>query len=596
MLLHGNCVKSPSPRGAPESSSLGNESASARLVREQNADELLIVCGSKPSSRAAAPEILSGRPFISQQGMDQPWLRSDPSVRRSGPGRILQSTSLKFDDWRRSSALHGLGVTFRKGSRAMSELVVAHVEEATTADDLRLFLRTLHRSGVTARADVVLLFPSSPVPKVLADVVNEEERSWWEIMLQLQSTAAPHSSKESSGEATEDSSANREGRNLQEAPSTPVHVEFPDSNSSLSSFHATAFWKAREEGKPRGDAFWGGSTARSDGMTTAVDWGDWGSVVGFEMQDLDSDEALKGFIEEPPARLRRWISYQMLLGMVKSKFRSVLLAAVGEVLVMGDVLAVTRKKTYDLGLLMFQEDRTWKELHSSHIEMAKNSALEEASVSQPDDRSQGVVGLRLDETSSEAQGLGVAGEELASSEGQRSGVGRPELQFIEEVYGKEKWKVLEEEDKEKSVLGSGLIMGHMKPVRSLLGTMGTEIVGVAALVRKSRQSFSDRPLLNFLVHKSTVLSKRVTDKLHIMTNRNSNVHSLPGSKQRSVFYKQSGGRFAALQGLKDELVDANMHSTVLKSVIDDICSSLADSKFYSDCSSPNSLLLSETRS
>jgi hypothetical protein len=43
----------------------------------------------------------------------------------------------------------------------MNDLVVAHVVEDVTDDELRLFSRALHRSGLTARADIVFIFATS---------------------------------------------------------------------------------------------------------------------------------------------------------------------------------------------------------------------------------------------------------------------------------------------------------------------------------------------------------------------------------------------------------------------------------------------------
>ncbi|KAL3692259.1 hypothetical protein R1sor_005910 [Riccia sorocarpa] len=490
--------------------------------------------------------------------------------------RILQSTSTSPISSQEAesiatTALNGLGVTFRTGSRSMNELIIAHLDETTTAGELRLFLRTLHRSGATAKADVVLLFPLSPVSKSMVDVIEEEERSWWEMMLELQSAAPPHTIKETT------STEEIVGGASQQEKLPRVQVVPQNSNCSISRFHGGAFWKAREEGKPRGDALWGRTSPQSEEMLVAVDWADWGSLVGFEMQDLDWDEALKGFIDEPGARLRRWISYQMLLGMVKSKFRHVLLAAVGEVVIMGDVLSAARKRTLDV--LLFQEDHSWKELHTSLSQTINETDPESLKSHRPDE---------MDEHS---QGFEAVGEASESKKGLSSNESRSRILLsIEEVYGKDKWRLLEEEVKEKPVLGTGLIIGHMKPVRSLVSTMATEIAGVASLVRKSRESFHDRPLLNYLVYKSNVLNRRVTGKLHILENSDSSVHSLPASKQRSIFFRNAGGRYAALQGLKDELLDSEFYSSAVKRISDDICDSPPDSKFYSNCGKASSRL------
>jgi len=67
----------------------------------------------------------------------------------------------------------------------MQELIVAHLTEDTSSEELRLFLRSLHRSGSTARADVVLLFPCSPMPTAMAKVIQEEEDSFQKLLVEF---------------------------------------------------------------------------------------------------------------------------------------------------------------------------------------------------------------------------------------------------------------------------------------------------------------------------------------------------------------------------------------------------------------------------
>lgn len=80
----------------------------------------------------------------------------------------------------------------------MRELVVAHMSEETSLGSLRLFLRTLHRSGATARADVVVLFPGASISPELLSVFQEEEASF-QRMLAL-SDPKPASKQNTSGE------------------------------------------------------------------------------------------------------------------------------------------------------------------------------------------------------------------------------------------------------------------------------------------------------------------------------------------------------------------------------------------------------------
>jgi hypothetical protein len=93
-------------------------------------------------------------------------------------------------------ALQGMGTLFRKGTRPMRELIVAHLLEETSVASLRVFLRTLHRSGATARADVVVLFPGaeSASGDVLA-VFHEEEASFQKML----ALSDPKSQRRASG-------------------------------------------------------------------------------------------------------------------------------------------------------------------------------------------------------------------------------------------------------------------------------------------------------------------------------------------------------------------------------------------------------------
>lgn len=75
-----------------------------------------------------------------------------------------------------------MGTLLRVGTRSMQEIIVAHLTDDTSSEELRLFLRTLHRSGSTARADVVLLFPSSPIPVAMSTVIQEEEESFQKLI------------------------------------------------------------------------------------------------------------------------------------------------------------------------------------------------------------------------------------------------------------------------------------------------------------------------------------------------------------------------------------------------------------------------------
>ena len=64
----------------------------------------------------------------------------------------------------------------------MSDLVVAHVVEDTSEDEFRLFLRLFHRSGITAKADLVFLFSSSLSTSRFEGLIQQENDSFLKLV------------------------------------------------------------------------------------------------------------------------------------------------------------------------------------------------------------------------------------------------------------------------------------------------------------------------------------------------------------------------------------------------------------------------------
>ncbi|CAM6027125.1 unnamed protein product, partial [Sphagnum balticum] len=356
-------------------------------------------------------------------------------------------------------ALQGMGQLFRRGRWAVSELLIAHLSESTSVEDLRLFLRSLHRSGVPARADVVLLFPWRPLPVGMAAMIDQEDESFRKLLLR--------------------SSLQRGDSAITRAPnSTSSSSSSSSSSSIISVFNAAAYWRSAETFFSAGnkvrvaEPVWGSSNintahsrSSSSSSSTAArkvqkdNWGGWGSVVGFDVQELDPGDTLRGFLDHPPAELRRWVCYQILLGTLRHKYRNVLLTEAQGVFVLGDPLAPARRKSGSL-FLFAHESRKWKI-----------------------------------------------------------------------------WNGLEKEDRDRKVLSTGIVLGGIRPVRSLANAMATEMVKVA-LKRKTRQPFHDEALLNFLIIRSSVLRQKVKSHLHIMVDSkdlsSSGVHLLlPGSSSSS---------------------------------------------------------------
>ncbi|KAJ8622710.1 hypothetical protein MRB53_031239 [Persea americana] len=221
-----------------------------------------------------------------------------------------------------SFALQGMGALFRRGNRAMTELLVAHLTENTTEDDFRLFLRTLHRSGLTARADVVFIFPSSPTSSSLhfSTIIQQEDHSFNKLLL--------HHTK-----------------NNTTKPSTP----FP----SVTHFNPSLFKNNRS-----GEPLWGyrNHSNSTNGEKDELGGLSWGSVVGFEASELDPEDSLAGFLDRASMQLRRWACYQMLLGRLRRNFKQVLLVDVNNIWVVGDVFSRVRTRSSETMHLWIQPD------------------------------------------------------------------------------------------------------------------------------------------------------------------------------------------------------------------------------------------------
>lgn len=449
-------------------------------------------------------------------------------------------------------ALQGMGTLFRKGTRRMRELIVAHLSEETSLTSLRLFLRTLHRSGATARADVVFLFPGASISQAVSSVFQEEEASFQRMLALADPNVA---SKQNASDI---------------------------SNSTLSPFNSMVFKRAEEEQHVRGDVIWGNRSSNSSQVVSDVKpvWSGFGSVVGFEMQDLDPHNALSGFLDDPPAQIRRWVCYEMLLGMVRTKYRNVLLTQVKGVLFVGDALAPIRRRQY---LYLSAEDRSWLDLDAEEF-LEVNSTGTEA--------------VHRRELLSEVEGDEDKDieEEInpvppPKSKSRKRNVIADEQQgkgLIPSVYGNDLWRSLDKVHRDKVVVSSSFAMGRIEYVHKLANKMATEIVRIA-LEKKNRRCFHDKAVLNYLVHQSTVLGKRVLDHMKIVPNKDSVIHSLVGSKQPHAFWKRRGKgstEYAIIQGLNNtRSVESDLERgrKLVASLHNDICQSPAESQVYQDC-------------
>lgn len=198
----------------------------------------------------------------------------------------------------------------------MNDFVVAHVVEDVKEDDFRLFSRALHRSGITARADLVFLFASSSFSSRFGSVIQEENDSFLKLIR-----------------------------------------HYKDSNSTTSpkrkaAFDVTHFTKAgTREKKEFGEPIWG-KRVRSNYNDSDGGGGEaestqlsYGSVVGFEASELDPENSLAGFLDHIPLSLRRWACYPMLLGRVRRNFKHVILVDVKNSILVGDPLGRVRNRS-----------------------------------------------------------------------------------------------------------------------------------------------------------------------------------------------------------------------------------------------------------
>ncbi|EYU18731.1 hypothetical protein ABFS82_10G163600 [Erythranthe guttata] len=230
------------------------------------------------------------------------------SSRPDEPSSLLSSSSGS----NLSHALQGMGNLYRRGSRAMSELVVAHATESLTPNELKLFLRLFHRSTLASRSDLLLLFPSK-MGSFDTTILGENE-SFFKLLTQYKSSNNSHSS---------------------------------------ASFDVTHFMKLSKKERESGEPIWGRRIRSNSSEEDATESTrpSYGSVLGFDVEELDPENSLSGFLDHVPMSLRRWACYPMLLGRVRRNFKHVMLVDVKEYLLLGDPLGRVRSQSPESVLL-----------------------------------------------------------------------------------------------------------------------------------------------------------------------------------------------------------------------------------------------------
>ncbi|KAH7444444.1 hypothetical protein KP509_02G078500 [Ceratopteris richardii] len=548
----------------------------------------------------------------------------------SDAGPNLRTTAALERSFASLSAFKGLGSIYRIGTKAMNELVVAHVTETTSLRDMRMFLRTLYRSGIASRADIVFLFPWNSLPFSMVDVITQEYRYFDKLahkFLKDHTKVPIYEGNSSSSSLVTSSTASK-----MPVISSSFGVITSRRDLTLSPFRGIKRLDLEEDSRNIALPFWGtrNSNPSKPNQTEGIsNLHHYGSIVGFGVSELNPDNALQGFINHPPLALRRWACYQMLLGMVRRKFKHVLLTDVSGVVMLRDPFNIIGKRRS--GLYVTLEDRAWGSsftqelgtslnaldmevgiqsndaivLHSAtNVSIGRrqlNSRPDKASFESLDDKSESVQTVVLDEKNKvegksestysrsqrgswrkpvrhqmDAHRKGGIGRRKKSRRGSSSPAGG----LYERVYGRTMWSSLGENERKMKLVNSAVMMGSMHQVRGLANTMVTEIVKVA-LERRNREAFPDSVLLSYLLHKSSsLLGKKVLDHLHLMSNANSFVHSLVGSEQPSVFLKGSNGAYSVIHGNNK----SKRWGNVIYAIQRDICSSLVDAMVYMDCS------------
>ncbi|PIN24574.1 hypothetical protein CDL12_02690 [Handroanthus impetiginosus] len=226
------------------------------------------------------------------------------------PRRTLSSLSAS----NLSHALQGMGTLYRRGTRAMSDLIVAHAIESLTLHELKLFLRLFYRSSLASRSDLLFIFPSKT--SAFENAILQENESFMKIL-------------------------------------TQYSEKFSNNSHSPGSFDVTQFVKRSKKEKESGEPIWGrkfrGNFSEEGAAETTRP--SYGSVVGFDVDELDPENSLSGFLDHVPMSLRRWACYPMLLGRVRRNFKHIMLVDVKEMLLLGDPLGRVRSQSPESVLL-----------------------------------------------------------------------------------------------------------------------------------------------------------------------------------------------------------------------------------------------------
>lgn len=190
----------------------------------------------------------------------------------------------------------------------MNDLVVAHVPPTLSPHEFKTFLRFFYRSTLAARSDLVFILPAKL--SHFDDVILQENDFFFRLL-------------------------DRYGENKL-------------GNDSVQSPFAHFLKLSRKE-KENGEPIWGKRSSNNANSSEEAEIESnrpsYGSVVAFDVDELDPENTLSGFLDHVPMSLRRWACYPMLLGRVRRNFKHVTLIDAKEMLLLGDPLGRFRSQS-----------------------------------------------------------------------------------------------------------------------------------------------------------------------------------------------------------------------------------------------------------
>ncbi|XP_009623760.1 uncharacterized protein [Nicotiana tomentosiformis] len=214
-------------------------------------------------------------------------------------------------------ALQGMGSLYRRGTRAMNDLIIAHVVESVTVNELKAFLKLIHRSSVTSKSDILLIFPLKS--SSFDNAIVEENTSFLKLI-----------------------HGYRKGKDIY----------------TSTTFDPTHFVISSKKENSSGEPIWGrkirssndenGNNVTGSTRSTRLSYG---SVVSFDVDELDPENSLSGFLDNVSMNLRRWACYPMLLGRIRRNYKHVMLVDVKEYLVLGDPLSQLKYRSPETVML-----------------------------------------------------------------------------------------------------------------------------------------------------------------------------------------------------------------------------------------------------